>query len=160
MFFVDEDRIVEAERRDAVGNLADLPARMRAGVARVGLEGRDRPDDDLQIVKRPLAARMIVQGANSCKMGSRVLRFDHDETPDGNAKSIASRGGLGPIGRLALTLKLPCTGSRLIRRLNPIQPRIHGNFNMGSKKLDCKPRCKNIGFHGAARYREIAHQCD
>jgi hypothetical protein len=51
--FVDKDRIVEAERRDAVGNLPDLPARVRSGVARVGLEGRDRPDDNFEVVKQP-----------------------------------------------------------------------------------------------------------
>ena len=53
---VDEDGIVEAERRDAVGDLADLPARMRARVARVGLQLREGTNDDLEVVKRPEAA--------------------------------------------------------------------------------------------------------
>ena len=44
--FVDEDGIVEAERRDAVGDLADLPARMRARIARVGLQLEERTTDD------------------------------------------------------------------------------------------------------------------
>ena len=54
--FVDEDRIVEAERRDAVGDLPDLPARMRARIAWVRLEGRERTDDNFEVVKRPAAA--------------------------------------------------------------------------------------------------------
>ena len=45
---VDEDGVVEAERRDAVGDLADLPARMRARVARVGLQIGEGTDDDLE----------------------------------------------------------------------------------------------------------------
>ena len=54
--FVDEDGVVEAERLDAVGDLVDLPARMRARVARVGLQLREGMNDDLQVVKRPEAA--------------------------------------------------------------------------------------------------------
>ena len=50
---VDEDRIVEAERLNALGDLADLPTRMCARVARVRLEGRDGPDDELEVVEGP-----------------------------------------------------------------------------------------------------------
>ncbi len=58
---VDEDRIVEAERLDAVGDLADLPARVRARVARVEFQLRDGTDDDLEVAGRPEAARVIGQ---------------------------------------------------------------------------------------------------
>jgi hypothetical protein len=39
---VDEDRIVEAEDADALGDLPDLLIRMRARIARIGLERGDR----------------------------------------------------------------------------------------------------------------------
>jgi hypothetical protein len=35
---VDQDRIVEAEGSNAIGDLADLPRRMSPGIARVMLE--------------------------------------------------------------------------------------------------------------------------
>ena len=44
---VDQDRDVEAERRDAVGDAGDLADRMQAGVAGVGLERLDRQPADL-----------------------------------------------------------------------------------------------------------------
>jgi hypothetical protein len=69
-------------------------------------------------------------------------------------ESIASRGGLGPIGRLALTLKLPCTGARPIYRLDPIQPRIQVTLTWEAKNWNASPDAKYIGFHGAAHYRE------
>ena len=43
---VDQDRRVEAERRNALGDAGDLRGRMGAGVARVGGQRRERTPDD------------------------------------------------------------------------------------------------------------------
>ena len=49
---VNEDGVVEAERRDAVGDLAHLPARVGARVARIRLQMGEGPDDELEVDKR------------------------------------------------------------------------------------------------------------
>ena len=55
-FGIDQDRHVEAERLDAVGDLLDLLALVSAGVARVGLELFDRSVNDRD---RRIAGRQV-----------------------------------------------------------------------------------------------------
>src|SRR5437870_10975739 len=57
---IDQDRHVEAEGGDAVGDLSDLFALMPAGVARVGFELVNRPIDNLDPLVTVRQGRMML----------------------------------------------------------------------------------------------------
>src|SRR5207244_3842658 len=57
---IDQDRYVEAEGGDAVGDLSDLFGLMPAGVARVGFELVNRPIDNLDPLVTLRQGRMML----------------------------------------------------------------------------------------------------
>ena len=88
---VNEDGIVEAECGDTVGDLTDLPVRVGPRIARVGPQLGQRTDDNLEVIKRPLAALEIYQWDNSLE---RAATYTRSGLRDGRTEITASGVGL------------------------------------------------------------------
>ena len=71
-FGVDQDRHVEAENPDAVGDLPDLLAGVPAGIPRIGLEEVDRAVDDLDPRVVAWQGRIRLHSERSFSVGADV----------------------------------------------------------------------------------------